>query len=102
MGKRIRFTTEKNLTESLDYSEEGNYFDTFSKDNSREQVRQSLIDELITLLKKHNILNTDSTGIAIINDVFSYHKESSIDPVKFMNTVIDILKRLYYFDNKTG
>lgn len=102
LGKRIRFTTEKNLTESLDYSEEGNYFDTFSKDNSREQVRQSLIDELITLLKKHNILNTDSTGIAIINYVFSYHKESSIDPVKFMNTVIDILKRLYYFDNKTG
>ena len=90
------------IDESLDYSEDGNYFDTFSKDNSREQVRQSLIDELITLLKKHNILNTDSTGIAIINDVFSYHKEPFLDPVKFMNTVIDILKRLYYFDNKTG
>lgn len=102
LGKRIRFTTEKNLTESLDYSEEGNYFDTFSKDNAKEQVKQSIIEDLEKLLKEYNILNTDSTGIAIINDVFSYHKESSTDPVKFMNTVIDILKRLYYFDNKTG
>lgn len=86
----------------MDYSEEGNYFDTFSKDNAKEQVKQSIIEDLEKLLKEHNILNTDSTGIAIINDVFSYHKESSIDPVKFMNTAIDILKRLYYFDNKTG